>query len=495
MSGESGGSKKRRPSPVALVQSYFDVGAGAESTDLLTKVMAQQEGGPPERVQMDSAPALSALRRPVHTIPQAPYCEKQDPPQVQVHQQNRPDNEPANKPDTEPVKLQAANAAHEPDSCPAYFTANYPVSKPVTSPLPDPAFNPALSGSQPDQQAHEPGNVQAHEPAFNPVTHPSNKPATESAVRPALNPGNYPVDPEMWYPFTEKQGRVLLYLIQAGGIAKRDHISNDTDVNIATVKHTLRLLAKEGYISNVQLYVNHSIRGFSYNLNHHMCDEFAERLTGQPVNYPDRTPAHRPASHPIRQPAHRPGYGPAYGSVASFSSRSLEKNLTTTQPANQSDDILRDPELGYWREKGVTARQVDNWAAEFGMEADLVIQSLKHCRFEMVVLNHEEEKKIENPVNWFYKVMLRSGLYPRPSQYKSLAEQRAEEMERAAKEAAATRERQVAAERELAFQNILQNPDAPEYQALLSKVGDFAKSMGGKAFESALRDAFNGGEA
>ena len=110
----------------------------------------------------------------------------------------------------------------------------------------------------------------------------------------------------------------------------------------------------------------------------------------------------------------------------------------------------------------------------------------------MVVWNQEEEKQSTNPMNWFYKVMQRTGLYPKPTNYKSLAEIRAEQMEQAAREAADARERQATAERELAFQKILSEPDGSAYQSLLAKVNDFAKEMGGKALEAAMREEFTG---
>ena len=124
------------------------------------------------------------------------------------------------------------------------------------------------------------------------------------------------------------------------------------------------------------------------------------------------------------------------------------------------------------------------------MPVDQVIQSLKFCRYEMVVLNQEEEKQISNPINWFYKIMQRSGVYPKPANYKSLAEIRAEQMEQAARELAEARQRQAAAEQELAFQKIMENPAGEEYQTLLRQVSEFAREMGGKALETAMREVF-----
>lgn len=370
-------------------------------------------------------------------------------------------------------------------------TDNNPDNSPDEKPAKHPENTGELSGEKAKHSTKQPDSYPDTSLEYYPANGPGNYPGN----RPALDPDNYPVKPEMWYPFTEKQGRVLLYLIKAGGVAKREHIAEDTGVNIATVKNTLRVLARHGYISNVQVYINHFVRGFSYNLNQHMCSEFAERLTGHPINYPAHYPANSPGGYPAKHPGYRSGGYPANSPGASFSSsRSLEKKLTTTLPQRDPHDYFNDPELAYWKEKGVSMRQVENWASEFSMDPGLVIQSLKFCRYDMVVLNQEEEKKIENPVNWFYRVMTRSGLYPRPTQYKSLAEIRAEEMERIISESSEMRERLAAAERESAFQQMLANPEGEVYQRLLGQVDEFAQSMGGKVLESAMRELFWAGK-
>lgn len=65
-------------------------------------------------------------------------------------------------------------------------------------------------------------------------------------------------------------------------------------------------------------------------------------------------------------------------------------------------------------------------------------------------------------------------------------------MEQAARDAAEVRERQANAERELAFQKIMSDPDGHAFQSLLAQVNEFAREMGGKALEVALREAFDG---
>ena len=285
----------------------------------------------------------------------------------------------------------------------------------------------------------------------------------------------------IWAPLTENQGRILEYLFEeAGGLTNIDIVSADTLVAYGTVRKSIEVLIKEGYILEKRRFNGHAFNGFQYAMNNHLCSLYLARVRGeQPQGRADGL-------------SHGPSMGQSNGrtigrTIEPFSSKVLEKNLNLT---TNTPGYLDDPELGYWKERGVTTRQIEKWADEFVMEIDLVLQSLKHCRFEMIVLNYEEEKKIENTVNWFYRVMQRTGLYPRPAEYKSIAEIRAEAMERTAKDMAGARVRQATAEKELAFQKLLSDPESVEYQDLYNQASSFAKEEGGEALIFSLRDAF-----
>jgi len=284
----------------------------------------------------------------------------------------------------------------------------------------------------------------------------------------------------IWAPLTENQGRILVYLFEvAGGLTNVDTVSADTVIAYGTVRKSIEVLIKEGYILEKRRFNGHAFNGFEYTMNNHLCSLYISCVRGEQSQV-------RPNGRPNGQLMGRSDGLTIERTITPFSSKVLEKNLNlTTNPS-----CLDDPELGYWKERGVNSRQVEKWAEEFAMEIDLVLQSLKHCRYEMIVLNHEEEKKIENPVNWFYRIMQRTGLYPRPANYKSIAEIRAEAMERAAKEMADARVRQVTAEKELAFQKLLTDPGSVEYQALYDQVSSFAKDEGNEALIFALRDVF-----
>lgn len=309
----------------------------------------------------------------------------------------------------------------------------------------------------------------------------------------------YHSDPIMT--LTVRQGMCLYYLLQRPDyIAQRHTMGEALNLPLPTIRDCITVLVRERFISKPQKIVIRSFQGFTYRLaDEDQCARFM-RLRGEEfanaIERNTRRDTLRLSDRlTIRQTN---AVSNVMSNVTSdglppFSSSRKEEKLTTTENL-EIDDLLRDPELGYWRGKGVNARQVNLWSEEFQMPVDQVIQSLKYCRYEMVVLNFEEEKQIAKPENWFYKVVQKSGVYPKPASYKSLAEIRVEQMEQAVKEAADLRSRQAVAEQELAFQKILENPAGEDYQALHSKVSDFAREMGGKALETALREIFIGSE-
>jgi len=337
------------------------------------------------------------------------------------------------------------------------------------------------SGNQPVKQAI---NQTVEQP-----TEQSAKQAIEQAIKQTLVSTSPQSDRQRWLPFNENQGRLLLFLYEkGGGLTNMDIVVAETGVAYGTARAGIDVLIREGYITYKARHNGHNFRGFEYAMNNHLCSLYAARIHGdqneQSAGQTIRQSSNQTINQTMRQVIGQTG-NQALAVVSSY------KDLQSTTTENlETTDLLRDPELAYWKEKGVSNRKIHDWADEFQMPVDQVIQSLKYCRYEMVVLNQEEEKQIAKPDNWFYKIMQRSGVYPKPTNYKSLVEIRAEQMEQAAREAAEARERQIAAEQELAFQNILSNTTSDAYKELLSRVSDFAREMGGKALETAMREIF-----
>lgn len=294
----------------------------------------------------------------------------------------------------------------------------------------------------------------------------------------------------IWMPLNENQGRILLFLYEkGGGLTNMEIVVEETSIAYGTARACIDVLIREGYVTYKARHNGHSFRGFEYAMNNHLCSLYAARVRGE---HTEQTPGQsiKQTFGQANNQATRQGSGQSGSQAMTVVSSYLSESKTTTAEDPTIVEILKDPELGYWRDKGVNGRQLKSWSDEFQMPIDQLAQSLKYCRYDMVILNLEEEKQISNPMNWFYKVMQRSGLYPKPNGYRSLAEIRVEQMEQAAKEAADIRHRQLVVERELAFQKVMADPDGAEYQTLLAKIDNFAREMGGKAFEVAMREAF-----
>jgi hypothetical protein len=155
--------------------------------------------------------------------------------------------------------------------------------------------------------------------------------------------------------------------------------------------------------------------------------------------------------------------------------------------------------LGYWREKGLTARQVEEWMKISDTNLSDIIQSLCHCRYEMVDMKLEEIKPVENVFNWFFRMIERVGHYPAPKGYKSFLAKRIErerqliqDREREIAEIQAIREKKRSQERELAFQRMMNEPEGELFQACVDRLPPMAKQIdrSGRMFEEVMRSTF-----
>lgn len=338
-------------------------------------------------------------------------------------------------------------------------------------------------GSQSDNQSSNQTDGQSFEHS----THQTTEQSIRQLNRPISQTGR-----QIWLPLNENQGRLLLFLYEkGGGLTNMEIVVAETGIAYGTARAGIDVLIREGYVTYKARHNGHSFRGFEYSMNNHLCSLYAAQVRGE-QNEQSTRQSFRQSSNQTNSQAVRQSLGQSSNQATAVVSSFLTDFKTTTAENPELETLLKDPELGYWREKGVNGRQINAWTEEFQMPVDQVLQSLRYCRYDMVILNQEEEKQISNPMNWFYKVMQRSGLYPKPAGYKSLAEIRAEQMEQAARDAAEARERQANAERELAFQKIMSDPNGHAYQSLLAQVNEFAREMGGKALEVALREVFDG---
>lgn len=185
--------------------------------------------------------------------------------------------------------------------------------------------------------------------------------------------------------------------------------------------------------------------------------------------------------------------------VTDLSSTCDESSSIYNKTTNEIESIINtEPELGYWREKGLTKKMVLHWVEQTGCSFDVIIRSLKYCKFELVDKGLEESKPVKNVFNWFFRVLEKTGGYPKPKGYKSFLQKQVEtereimaEREKQANELKEIFERKKKAEQDTRFWAMMNEPEGETYKKTLAKLSPFERKLkSGQAFEAAMQGAF-----
>ena len=315
------------------------------------------------------------------------------------------------------------------------------------------------------------------------------------------------------------QASILEFLIQAGGVTTARSISEATHIGIPSVRDAINRLIKRGFIAPPVAIRNSTFQGFSYILNPQMVTYFQDAggleqdtyRAYQTVSQPPCQTVSYQAPQTVSQsnsqtvsPSHSPTVSQCNGNTA-HSSSSLESQLTTTtnyQTVSQSDNpaitpsdrfVLSGPAGIFWvEEEKLSEGQAQKWCQDFEVEPAQMRQQLAWAQFDLEANGRRAEVK-KDTISWFFGHLRKTGgAFPRPVNYKSPAELRAEAMEADLEQERAAKERIRKAELEKRFQQILANPTGPEYQALYNQANGFSRETGGEALIHALRDIFNG---
>ncbi|MCD4831671.1 MAG: hypothetical protein K8R02_07705, partial [Anaerohalosphaeraceae bacterium] len=182
---------------------------------------------------------------------------------------------------------------------------------------------------------------------------------------------------------------------------------------------------------------------------------------------------------------------------ALYSSSSLYKETTT----KKIKMVLNNhPEFGYWRQKELGPKQIEQWIKITNCSVETMIQYLCYCRFEMVDLRIEESKPIKNVFNWFFKIIEKTGSYPKPKGYKSHEKKQLEtereivaQRKKEAQEAKELYQGKIEAEQEKKFWKMMNDPGSDIYKQCLDGLNPFAKKQPttGKGFEMSMRAVFD----
>lgn len=306
----------------------------------------------------------------------------------------------------------------------------------------------------------------------------------KSTLKGTLTPGPGD-DPYFW--MTPNQAAVLRFLSTIpGGKTRLADICNGTGVPYGTVRKSLAALERYNCITrpkkirigqwqgmHIELLESgkewNTLKGYLFNT-----------LPGSLQN--------------TQKGGHSGGHS---GGQASISSSSLKETTTIQKIENE---ISQNPELGYWRQKGLTPKQAHTWMNQFDLETGTLIESLCYCKFDMVDNDREKSEPINDVFNWFFRILERTGAYPKPTNYKShrqkqieLEKQRVEELKHQAEQLKQLRQQAIIAQTELDFEQLLKDPESDEYKQCLEKIPDIIKKpnkRGSISFINAMKKAY-----
>ena len=200
-----------------------------------------------------------------------------------------------------------------------------------------------------------------------------------------------------------------------------------------------------------------------------------------------------PQSNRILPPKEQVNNNKVAPSLSSSRFNNNKKSISKEKILEIENILQTHPELGYWRELKLTAKQVYNWLKIADCNLDLMIKYLSYCAFDIV----NENKKIRNPFNYFFRVIEKSGQYPKSSSYKSHQKKKIEDMEKiiAEQEAEAKklenlRQKKWKVEKNLKFQKMMNDPESSLYKKCFSRLNNFSKTLKGSLLEKSMKGAY-----
>jgi len=289
---------------------------------------------------------------------------------------------------------------------------------------------------------------------------------------------------------SKNQSIVYKFLVQNQnqGIFNKPFIEKNTGVSYGTISDIIRKFKKlEILIINYDKFAKVYFYKINTNIKIEMPDFFSKLDYGN-LQY---------HQNPLGIPSESPWDTDGIPTSSLYSSSSLYINKTTTTKINIK--INQHPELGYWRQKKITSKQIIVWMKTAECSLDMIIQYLCYCRFEMVDLDFEKSKPIKNVFNWFFKILEKTGGYPKPKGYKSFQEKKikaeyqiAEQKEKEAKELHELYQRKFKADQDKNFWNMMNDQKGELFKKCFKKLNAFQrKKTTGKGFEMSMRDIFN----
>ena len=289
---------------------------------------------------------------------------------------------------------------------------------------------------------------------------------------------------------SKRQLEVYAALLKYGdsGFITQTHLSSITGVPLPTVRQALRVMKDRGVL-NFKRYQSEGRKGILFSINTNVkIDQSPDisvtlSVTGSVTNpHSDMSPTKSVTK-----------------SVTPLISSSSFLNKKTTTLKNIEHILSSDPELGYWQDLKLKPQQIKKWMDEIQINLEDIVDSLKHCRFDLVDNGLLESKPVRDPLSWLYKRLKQYGYYHAPKGYKSFedkaierAKERLKKKQERAKELEAIREAELEAERKIAFEKVMADPDGDTYKRCFKKLNKIEKRLKGQGFVTCMRKAFDG---
>jgi hypothetical protein len=296
------------------------------------------------------------------------------------------------------------------------------------------------------------------------VTHTVEQAVTHSVEHSDRHPKRHS-DP--YIGLSGKQKLILAYLVEReDGVVSLKEMEQDLSIPYGTIRGSIRILHNKKFITKPTLYRNGLFQGIRY------------RITENARRHSDEHSDSRTHGQTLAQ------------TLCFISSSSFLKETTTIESV-----ISTSPDLRYWHEKGLTAKQFNTWLDTAQCGPETLTQYLAWFAFDATENGIEESKKILNVFNWFFRILKKSGAYPKPGNFKSHTDRMlAQERELVEQEAAKLKELQQLREQkaqiviDTEYETMISDPECELYQECLKALNKYQRK--GKAFDEAMKRAF-----
>jgi len=274
---------------------------------------------------------------------------------------------------------------------------------------------------------------------------------------------------------SQKQSLVFLWFKDRGesGIFNKPEIQHSLSMPYITVRKAIEKLESLGIL---ELKYDTCQKIYDYKLNLKKDIKLSKKITTISPSYQD----------------HNSIVSSSLNSSSSF----LNKNTTTLKDIETI--LSSDPELGYWQQLKLKPQQIKKWMDEIQINLEDIIDSLKHCRFDLVDNGLLESKPVRDPLSWLYKRLKQYGYYHAPKGYKSFedkaierAKERLKKKQERARELEAIREAELEAERQIAFEKMMADPQGDLYKRCFARLNRIEKRLKGKGMVASMRKAFD----